>query len=53
MKAKVTLLLKITGVVAYFVVLITLMAFLFAWTPVIEKVVNWCSYYPESLEDCR
>lgn len=23
------------------------------WWPVIDKLVNWCEYYPNSLADCR
>lgn len=24
-----------------------------AWWPVIDRIIHWCEYYPQSLADCR
>jgi len=30
-----------------------LIGYIIAWWPVIDKLIHWCEYYPESLADCR
>lgn len=42
-------LLKVAAVaILFFLVLYALM-----WIPVVDGLVRWCSYYPNSLEDCK
>ena len=28
-------------------------AIVWRWYPVIDRLMNWCKYYPQSLGDCR
>jgi hypothetical protein len=28
-------------------------ALIIYWWPVIDRFVNWCEYYPNSVSDCR
>ncbi len=28
-------------------------ALIIYWYPVIDRFVNWCEYYPQSVSDCR
>lgn len=41
----------IVGILAFLGLIF--IALIIYWWPVIDRFVNWCEYYPNSVADCR
>lgn len=45
--------LKALGYFLLFAVITLLALYIIAWIPVVDRLVRWCSHYPNSLEECK